>query len=90
VSGSEATPETPASFWRRLYAGWMTIVARFGFVQTLVVLALFYAFLIGPMALGASVARRDWLGKRGVGAAGTAWGEADTAAPDFERSKQPY
>ena len=38
----------PVPVWRRLLDGWMAIAGRFGFVQTLVILALFYAVLIGP------------------------------------------
>ena len=43
---------------RRLFAGWMAITARFGFVQTLVILAIFYVTLIGPMGVGAALLRR--------------------------------
>ena len=73
--------------WRRLLNGWMAIAGRFGFVQTLVILGLFYVFLIGPIAMGAGLARRDLLGKRGLREAGTAWRDADSAKPDLERAK---
>ena len=73
--------------WRRLLNGWMAIAGRFGFVQTLVILGLFYTFLIGPVGAGAAIARRDLLGKRGLREAGTAWRDADTAKPDLERAK---
>lgn len=72
---------------KRLYQGWMQIVGRFGHVQTLVVLGLFYAFLIGPMALATSLGRSDFLGKRGFGEAGSAWQDADSASPSLERAK---
>ena len=72
---------------RRLFAGWMLITARFGFCQTLVILALFYGLMIGPVSLGISVARRDFLGKRGLRADGSAWLEADSVKPDLERAK---
>ncbi len=78
---------TPESTWRRLLNGWAAIAARFGFVQTLVILGLFYTFLIGPVGAGAAIARRDLLGKRGLREAGTAWRDADTAKPDLERAK---
>jgi hypothetical protein len=65
----------------------MAIAGRFGFVQTLVILGLFYVFLIGPVALGIGLARQDLLGKRGLREAGTAWQDADTAKPDLERAK---
>ncbi len=78
---------TRVSPWRRLLNGWMAIAGRFGFVQTLVILGLFYVFLIGPIATGAALARRDLLGKRGLREAGTAWRDADTAKPDLERAK---
>jgi hypothetical protein len=75
---------------RKLYEGWMRIVARFGHVQTLIILVIFYGFLVGPIALGAAVARRDLLAKRGLGMNGSAWGDADTSKPDLERVKQPF
>lgn len=72
---------------RRLFQGWLAIVGRFGFCQTLVILGLFYALLIGPAALLLAVARRDYLDKRGVRGGGSAWREADSAKPDLERAK---
>ena len=77
--------ETPV--WRRLLSGWMAIASRFGFVQTLLLLALFYALLIGPTWAVTAIARRDFLAKRGLGAAGSVWLDADTAEPDLERAK---
>ena len=56
-------------------------------VQTLVMLMLFYVFLIGPMGIGIALLRRDMLHKRGLGQTGSAWNDADTAAPDLERAK---
>ncbi len=78
---------TGVSPGRRLLSGWMAIAGRFGFVQTLVILGLFYTFLIGPVAAGAALARQDLLGKRGLRERGTAWRDADTAKPDLERAK---
>jgi len=75
------------SFLRRLYAGWLAVAGRFGAIQTLVLLGLFYASLIGPAWLGMSVARQDLLDKRHLGEGDTAWREADTSAPDLERAK---
>jgi hypothetical protein len=77
----------PVPVWRRLLDGWNTVVGRFGFVQTLVILALFYAVLIGPAATMAWLARRDLLDKRRLGGRASAWRDADTAAPDLERAK---
>jgi hypothetical protein len=78
---------TNEPLWRRLYLGWLVIAGRFGHVQTQVILALFYAFLIGPIALGLAVSRRDLLHKRGLRAGETAWNDADSAAPDLERAR---
>ena len=75
------------SRWRKLYLGWMTIVGRFSHVQTLVILAFFYIFLIGPVAIVMAIFRSDTLEKRGLGGKGTAWREADTAEPSLERAK---
>ena len=72
---------------RRLNDGWHSVVGRFGSVQTLVVLTLFYVVLIGPVTVVTTVFRRDLLGKRGLRREGTAWGDADTAEPDLERAK---
>jgi len=72
---------------KRLFQGWMLITARFGFVQTLVILALFYVFLIGPIALGSALGRADFLHKRGLRQGATAWNPADSAKPDLERAK---
>ncbi len=72
---------------RRLLSGWNAIAARFGFVQTLVLLAFIYGLLFGPVSLGIAIGRRDFLGKRGLKAPGSAWLDADTAKPDLERAK---
>ena len=77
-----------APVWRRLLSGWTLIAGHFGFVQTLLLLAIFYAFLIGPVWTLTALARRDFLARRGFGAAGSAWLDADTAEPDLERAKR--
>ena len=72
----------------RLRDGWLSIVVHFGEVQTLVILSLFYAPLVGPTALVMAVGRRDFLQKRHLEAAApSAWNDADTAGADLERSK---
>ncbi len=78
------------SVWRRLLAGWNAIVGRFGFAQTLVILALSYTLIIGPAAVVASVMRRDLLDRRGLRADGSAWRAADSAHPDLERAKRTF
>ena len=78
----------PVPLYRRLLNGWMAIVARFGFVQTLVILSISYALLIGPVALIGVLTRRDFLDKRTLRTSGTAWLEAETASADLERAKQ--
>ena len=75
------------SIGRRLLGGWTAIAARFGFVQTLVILALVYAVVIGPTALLIGVMRRDMLGKRGLHALESAWADSESAKPDLERAK---
>ncbi len=86
---SDAQP-TP-SFWRRLYGGWLAIAARFGEVQTLIVLTLVYSVVMGPVAVVIAVARRDMLHKRGLRATGSVWGEADTVTnPDLERARRLF
>jgi hypothetical protein len=77
-------------FFRRLYDGWLAIAVRFGFVQTLVVLGIFYALIIGPFSTGIQLFRGDLLDKRQVKGEGSAWREADTSAPDLERAKHQF
>jgi len=73
--------------WRRLLNGWMAIVGRFGFAQTLLLLLVLYIFMVGPMWILMALTRRDQLAKRGFGDEGSAWSAADTAPPDLERAK---
>ena len=80
----------PVPFYRRFYDGWMAIVGRFAFVQTLVILSLFYAVLIGPFGLGAALLRRDLLDTRRLREPGSAWNEAETAKPDLERAQHQF
>jgi hypothetical protein len=81
----------PRSPWRRLYEGWLLIAAQFGEVQTLIIVALVYGFVLGPVALIMKAGRGDPLHKRGLGAGGSAWFDADsTASPDLERAKRLF
>jgi hypothetical protein len=81
------TNEETLSPARQLLNGWMAIAVRFGYVQTLMILVLTYAMLIGPFGLGIAMFRGDLLDKRGLKQAGSAWQDADTAEPDLERAK---
>jgi hypothetical protein len=76
--------------WRRLYGGWLEIAARFGEVQTLLVLAIVYALVLGPVALVLFAFRRDLLQRRGLHVSGSAWSEADSAGADLERAKRLF
>jgi hypothetical protein len=76
--------------WRRLYEGWIAIARRFGYVQTLVILAIFYAFILGPVALGIALSRGDLLAKRGLRNRESAWREAESALPDLERARRQF
>jgi len=75
---------------QRLYAGWSAIAARFGYVQTLVILAIFYAFILGPISLGIALSRGDLLAKRGLRNRGSAWREAESALPELERARRQF
>mgnify|MGYP001822057612 CR=1 FL=1 len=91
MSGESNETGSPSpGFFRRLYNGWLAIAGRFGMAQTLVILGFFYAFIIGPFAMGLTLARRDLLDKREAHGPGSAWGPADTAEPDLERTKQQF
>ena len=73
--------------WRRLLDGWIVIAGRFGAVQTLLVLALFYLVLIGPVSLVMGITRRDQLDKRSLRAGGSAWRPSESGGADLERAK---
>jgi hypothetical protein len=79
-----------ASPGRRLRDGWMEIALRFGEAQTLVLLGLIYALVIGPAALVARAGRSDFLSKRGLREPGTAWRAADSRPPLLDNLKQPF
>ena len=76
--------------WRRFYGGWLEIAARFGQVQTLLVLTIVYTLVLGPVALVIFAFRRDLLQKRGLHLSGSAWSEADTAGAHLERAKRLF
>ena len=75
---------------RRMLHGWLEIAGHFGEVQTLVLLGIVYLFVIGPTAVVARLAGRDFLAKRRLRDPGTAWQEADSATGDLERAKHPF
>ena len=75
------------SVLRKLLNGWLVIAARFGAVQTLILLAFFYGCLIGPGGVAIAIRRSDPLDRRGPGPGGSAWRDADTAGADLERAK---
>jgi hypothetical protein len=75
------------NLWKRLLGGWTAVAGRFGAVQTLVVLGLFYALLIGPLALASRLTRRDHLRKRPLGSGESGWCAADSAPADLERAR---
>jgi len=74
-------------FWRTLLNGWMVIAARFGHVQTLLILVLFYLVLIGPASIIQAVGRRDQLDKRALWKKESAWRESESGGNDLERAK---
>lgn len=75
---------------RRLLNGWLEIVARFAEVQTLVLLGLIYGLLFGPASVIARGLGNDFLSKRGLREAGSAWRTADSRPPELENVKQPF
>ena len=76
---------------RRLYLGWLALAAHFGEIQTVLIVGFVYVFVMGPMAVIASVTGRDLLAKRGFEASASAWCDADsTTQPDLERAKRLF
>jgi hypothetical protein len=78
------------TLWRRLLDGWLSIAAHFGEVQTLVLLALIYALVIGPASVVSRAIGNDFLSKRGLFVPGSAWRDADSRPPDLDNVKQPF
>lgn len=78
------------AIWHRLYAGWLEIAARFGEVQTLLIVTMAYTLVLGPLALVLFALRRDLLHKRGLRVSGSAWSEADSAGADLERARRLF
>jgi hypothetical protein len=76
--------------WRQLYAGWLEIAARFGEVQTLLVVAMVYTVALGPVALVLFAIRKDLLHERGLHAPGSAWSEAESFGADLERARRLF
>jgi hypothetical protein len=65
----------------------MVVAARFGSVQTLLLLVLFYLVLIGPVSLVQALARRDQLDKRALWKKESAWQPSESGGNDLERAK---
>jgi len=55
---------TKRSFWRRTYAGWMRFARFLGYVNTVVVLTLFYFLVVGPVALFLKLLGKDLLNRK--------------------------
>ena len=77
----------PIPLWRTLLNGWMAIAGRFGGVQTLLILVLFYLVMIGPVSFVQAIGRRDQLNKRGLWQKDSAWQESESGGNDLERAK---
>lgn len=75
------------SVGRRLLDGWMAVAARFGSVQTMLLLVFFYVVLIGPVSLVMAIGRRDELDKRVLWKKESAWHESESGGTDLERAK---
>jgi hypothetical protein len=75
----------------RLRQGWLVLAGHFGEVQTQLIVAVVYLFVIGPTSLGALLFGRDLLSKRGFDDDGSAWLASDsTTSPDVERAKRQF
>jgi hypothetical protein len=65
----------------------MVIAARFGHVQTMLILVLFYVILLGPVSLFQAVGRRDQLDKRLDVEEGERLAGQRSGGNDLERAK---
>jgi len=72
---------------RRLLNGWLAVAVRFGSVQTLLLLVLFYLVLIGPASILQALGRRDQLDKRALWKKESAWHQSESGGTDLERAK---
>ena len=72
---------------KRLYQGWMAIAGRFCGIQTVVLLAFFYFFLMGPVSAFTRLAGADYLDKRQLDRSRSGWRDAESSPPDLERAK---
>ena len=72
---------------RRLLNGWLAVAGRFGSVQTLLLLVLFYLVLIGPASILQALGRRDQLDKRALWKKESAWHQSESGGTDLERAK---
>jgi hypothetical protein len=90
-AGATRTHGEAVALRRRLYQGWLELAAHFGEIQTLLIVCVVYVFVLGPMAVLATLTGRDLLAKRGFEAASSAWSDADsTSRPDVERAKRLF
>jgi hypothetical protein len=65
----------------------MAVAGRFGSVQTMLLLVMFYMALIGPLSIFQALGRRDQLDKRSLRKGATAWSPSDSSGNDLERAK---
>jgi hypothetical protein len=65
----------------------MAVAVRFGSVQTLLLLVLFYLVLVGPVSLIQALGRRDQLDKRALWKKESAWCDSESSGTDLERAK---
>ena len=65
----------------------MAVAGRFGAIQTLLMLVIFYLLLIGPVSIVQALGRRDQLDKRELWKKESAWRDSDTGGTDLERAR---
>ena len=91
ATGKAASDASTPGLGRRLYHGWLELAAHFGEIQTLLIVCFVYVFVLGPMAVIASLTGRDLLAKRGFEGLASAWTDAESVSkPDLERAKRLF
>ena len=91
ITATAKTGSEAQGLGRRLYHGWLELAAHFGEIQTLLIVCVVYVFVLGPMALVSTLARRDLLAKRGFAGAASAWNDSESVSnPDLERAKRLF
>lgn len=72
-----------------IYKGWMTFARGLAFVNTRVILTLFFFIVIGPIALIVKIAGKDFLQRR-IDSSPSFWKSRDAAEATLENATRQF